>query len=531
MAIPTRRQLDDALAKVSLHEFMRQAWRVVEPKAYVDGWHIGLICEHLEAVTLGQITRLIINIPPRHTKSLTVSVFWPAWCWLTDPGLRFLAASYAQSLSTRDSVKCRRLVQSEYYRDLMSQFQPEFKLTGDQNSKVRFENNMGGVRIAASVEGALTGEGGDIILVDDPHNVIEGESATQRQAVLDWWDYSMSTRLNSQKTGAYVIIMQRFHEDDLTGHLLAQGRGRWEHLCLPARYEGKKTISTSLKRQDKRTKIDAPLWEKQFGDSELKDLEGQLGSYGSAGQLQQRPSPREGGMFKVIHLIRNKLNEVNRSLILRSVRYWDKAGSVDKGCMTAGVLMHELKDHTIVIADVRKGQWGALEREQRIKSTAAEDGHRVKVWVEQEPGSGGKESAENTIRGLAGFVVKADRVTGDKVSRAEPFAAQVEAGNVFVLDREWTTAYIDELELFPNGKFKDQTDASSGAFNKLFYKRICPHVGTTPRPEEQLAADISAFADILAQAKTETERQELLRIIYGNNSQSELEGATAGAVG
>jgi predicted phage terminase large subunit-like protein len=515
---------------MSLHEFILQAWRAVEPKEYTDGWHIGLICEHLEAVSKGQIRRLIINMPPRHMKSLAVSVFWPAWCWLSDPGLRFLAASYAHSLSIRDSVKCRRLVQSVYFNKLLRKFQPDFFLAGDVNNKVRFENNMGGVRIAASVEGALTGEGGDIILVDDPHNVIEGESATQRQAVLDWWDYSMSTRLNNQKTGSYVIIMQRVHEDDLTGHLLKQSRGRWEHLCLPARYEGKKVISTSLKSKDKRTAINEPLWPDQFGDSELKDLESQLGSYGSAGQLQQRPSPREGGMFKVMTMLRNKLNEVDPRMISRSVRYWDKAGSVGTGCYTAGVLMHELKDHTVVVADVVAGQWGALEREERIKHTAFLDGRSVKVWCEQEPGSGGKESAEATIRGLAGFVVKADRVTGDKISRAEPFAAQVEAGNVFVLDRPWTKDYIDELELFPNGKYKDKTDASAGAFNKLFFKRICPHAGTTLRPEEA-ANDYSAFADILNQAKTPEERKELEQIVYGqqsNNGHSLAEAATVG---
>jgi len=352
------------------------------------------------------------------------------------------------------------------------------------------------------------------IIVDDPHNVIEGESATQRQAVLDWWDQAMSTRLNDAKTGAYVIVMQRVHQDDLTGHLLSQARGRWEHLCLPARYEGRKTISTSLHLQDSRQQEGDPLWPEQFGDEQLKDLEGQLGSYGSAGQLQQRPSPREGGMFKVKYLLQNIINEVPAGFIRHSIRYWDKAGSVGKGCYSAGVLIHELRDRTYVIADVVAGQWGALEREERIKSTAVLDGRAVRIWCEQEPGSGGKESAEATVRNLRGFIVKADRVTGDKVSRAEPFAAQVEAGNVFILNRPFTKDYIDELELFPNGKYKDRVDASTGAFNKLTFKQIAPHVGSDPRPEElSLVRTGGEYADLFAQAKTPEERAALERVL------------------
>lgn len=513
--------IDRILAYKYLHSFIRQAWRVVDPSPFQDGWHIETICEYLEAIHSGQIRKLIINMPPRHMKSLACSVFFPAWKWLHDPGTRFLSSSYAHSLSIRDSVKCRRLIQSPFYKGLMNHYHKEFLMTGDVNNKIRFENNFGGVRLASSVEGALTGEGGDIIIVDDPHNVVEGESAVKRKAVLDWWDQAMSTRLNNPKTGAYIIIMQRVHENDLTGHILSK-ENDFEHLKLPARYEGKKRISVILPNEDLREEIDEPLWPEVYGDKELKNLEESLGSYGSAGQLQQRPAPREGGMFKVTHLLQNLINDVPPSLISRSVRYWDKAGTAGAGCFSAGVLLHELKDGTIVVGDVVKGQWSALQREERIKATANLDGRRVKIWIEQEPGSGGKESAESTIRALAGYVVKADRVTGDKVSRAEPFAAQVEAGNVFVLKREWTEEYIEELELFPNSKYKDMTDASAGAFNHLFHKRITPHVGSSvnSNEKEKMAEELKKinirekFADILAQASTEEERIAIEKQIY-----------------
>jgi len=163
LQVPTMDELDMELAYRSLKHFIRQMWAQVDPSEYVPGWHIDAICEHLEAVGDGRITRLIINIPPRHMKSLAVSVFWPAWTWLRDPSKQWLFASYAESLSIRDSVKCRRLIQSAPYQKLLSAFKPDLSLTGDQNTKTRFENNSGGYRLATSVGGALTGEGGNVV--------------------------------------------------------------------------------------------------------------------------------------------------------------------------------------------------------------------------------------------------------------------------------------------------------------------------------------------------------------------------------
>lgn len=398
--------------------------------------------------------------------SLMVSVFWPAWDWLRRPSTQWLFASYAESLSIRDSVKCRRLIQSPPYQQLLARYQPGCVLTGDQNTKIRFDNNLGGYRIATSVGGALTGEGGGIICVDDPTNLVEGESETMRKNVLDWWDYAMSTRLNDPKTGAYVVIMQRLHEEDLTGHILAENKN-WAHLCLPARYEDENRTVSPLNFIDPRTEIDEPLWPEQYGDKELSAIEKELGTYGSAGQLQQRPTPRHGGMFLVENF--KIIKAINKSPLSlgSSVRSWDKAGSQDKGCFTAGVLMHKMKDGSFVIEDVVRGQWSAGKREAIIKQTAQLDGVDVKIWIEQEPGSGGKESAESSIMSLAGYDVHADRVTGDKVTRAEPYAAQVEGSNVKLIEGEWNREFIREHELFPNGKYLDQCDAASMALNKL----------------------------------------------------------------
>src|SRR5947207_1048822 len=198
------------IGNLSLLQFVRDAWHVCEPKnEFVEGPHLKMICEHLEAITRGQIQDLLINIPPRHMKSLAVCVFWPAWEWINFPHRRWLFASYAQSLATRDSLRCRRLIESPWYQ---KNFGSRFVLCGDQNTKERFENDKGGHRIATSSGGSATGEGGDRVVIDDPHNVIDRESDVERRRTLTWWDETMSTRLNDPKTGAKVIVMQRIHE-------------------------------------------------------------------------------------------------------------------------------------------------------------------------------------------------------------------------------------------------------------------------------------------------------------------------------
>ncbi|MEX0803327.1 MAG: phage terminase large subunit, partial [Candidatus Binatia bacterium] len=187
--------------------------------------------------------------------------------------------------------------------------------------------------------------------------------------------------------------------------------------------------------------------------------------------LQQRPAPRGGGMFPVdrFQIVKHKPEPAN---IERSMRYWDKAGTADGGAYTAGVLMHKLRDGRFCVSDVQRKQLSALDREKLIKKIAVNDGEDVLIGIEQEPGSGGKESAEGTIRMLAGWRAQADRPTGDKVIRAEPYAAQVENSNILLCRGEWVTEFLREHESFPNGKYKDQVDAASAAFTLLLNKSV-----------------------------------------------------------
>jgi predicted phage terminase large subunit-like protein len=450
-------------APLALVEFVRQAWHVLEPETgYVYGWHIDAICSHLEAVSRGEIRNLLINIPPRHAKSLIVSVFWPTWCWTFQPATRWLYASYAQTLSTRDSVKCRRVIESPWYQH---QWSGVFQLTSDQNQKTRFENDARGYRLATSVDGSATGEGGDVVVCDDPHNVREAHSAVQRETVMDWWDQVMSTRLNDPKTGRRVIVMQRVHEEDLSGHVLEQGG--YEHLCLPTEFEPTRARQTVIGWCDPRTEAGELLWPDRFGPAERDAAKIMLGSYGFAGQHQQRPAPEEGGLFKRSWF---QVIDALPSDIDSECRFWDCAGTEGAGDYTVGLRMLRSKSGTFYITHLIRGRWSSGEVDQLIRQTAQSDGQRVRIREEQEPGSSGKAVIGTRTKSLAGYNYKGIPSTGDKIVRAKPFAIQAEAGNVKLyrgVASEWIRDFLDELSIFPYAAHDDQVDAASGAFNEL----------------------------------------------------------------
>ena len=327
------RMLDRIECEESLYVFLQYAWPIIDSAPFMPGWCMEAVCEHLEAVAHGQIKRLVINIPPRCAKSSIVSVAFPAWVWAQPhigptcgPGVQFLCASYAQQLTLRDSVRSRRLVGSPWYTSLWGD---RFTLNSDQNTKSRFGNNQSGERLITSVGAAVTGEGGDIIIIDDPNAAQEAFSEANIEATVEWWDGAMSTRLNDPRTGAYIIIQQRLAEDDLTGHVLSKDRGDWTHLILPMKYEWDRHCVTRIGWEDPRgidsygnslvvvdeTGMRYPrdqyaydvlqheregtlLWPERFGEDEVKSLEVALGPFKAAGQLQQRPEPKGGGIIK-----------------------------------------------------------------------------------------------------------------------------------------------------------------------------------------------------------------------------------------
>ncbi len=272
-----RTEKERRAASASLYEFVKQSWHVVEPGVkFIESWHIEEICEHLEAVSDGEIQKLLVNIPPRHSKSTIVSVMWPMWEWLTQPDQKFLCASYSGNLSIRDNLKARRLVQSPWYQERWGHM---FKLSGDQNAKQRFENDKTGYRLATSVGGTATGEGGSRLILDDPHSAQEAQSDTIRESALDWFDMVWSTRLNDPRNDAMVTIMQRLHDRDISGHIL-DDIGGWEHLMIPAEWDGVPRRSV-LGVYDPRQVGGELICPERFGEKEITELKQLLGSSGT----------------------------------------------------------------------------------------------------------------------------------------------------------------------------------------------------------------------------------------------------------
>lgn len=282
-------------------------WDVIEPTTpFVDGWHIRAICNHLEAATEFTIPKLIINIPPRHMKSIIACVMWPAWVWGKYPGRSFLFASHSESLATRDSLKTRQLIESEKYKKV---FNPDWSLRDDQNTKTVFSNTKNGTRKSIGVGTGVVGFGADYLVADDPNDPKLIHSEVHREEVKFWYDKVYSSRINNPAKNCKVIIMQRLHEDDLSGHLMKEDINKsvkHDRLILPALFT---SVDTDLKKQlevprsntrlkfvDPRTNDDELLWPSQWNLSGIKDLESSLGDE-AEGQLQQDPKPKSGGLF------------------------------------------------------------------------------------------------------------------------------------------------------------------------------------------------------------------------------------------
>jgi predicted phage terminase large subunit-like protein len=472
-------ELDRIDCGQSFYEFVRMAWHVLEPvHPFVGGWAVKAICDSLQAVTEGKIRRLIINVPPGCTKSMTTSVFWPAWEW-GPKGMkhhRFINGSYEKGLSTRDLVRCRDLLMSTWYQERWP-----LALKQDQDQKTYYENEGTGWRLATSVGGALTGYRGDRIVVDDPHDVKRAESDTQRAEALRWWTEVVPTRVNKAEESAIVLMMQRLHANDLSGHTIRSEGDEWAKLILPMEYEdGRKCVLPEIGFEDPRTIDGELLWEERFPRSSVDRLKRTLrsrgGDYAVAGQLQQRPVAREGGLFKREHA---KFLDFAPELV-RVVRGWDLAATDDnRAAFTAGVKMGITSDGKIVIMNSRRGQLEPLGVKQLIQGTAREDGHSVYHSVPQDPGAAGKVVKAHIATYLHGYNVHFSAESGDKVSRAEPLAAQWAAGNVYIVRGDWNEEFLGELAEFPNSEFKDQVDAASRGYGYLITHTVDDDIGTT----------------------------------------------------
>lgn len=509
----------------SLWEFHRAAWPIIDPAPFTDNWHLGAICCHLTAVAYGQIRRLVINVPPRTSKSSLCCISFPAWLWaqkrdkalpLLGPQVQFLFASYAQTLSERDSLKMHRLVTSPWYQARW----PAVRLAPDKDTVRKFETSSGGYRLATSVGGALTGEGGDIILIDDPLNAKESNYQAIRDAANTWWDESMSTRLNDPNTGAKIVIMQRLHEEDLTGHILEKDGGEWTALILPMRYEGARHCVTYLdgdeepfwedpRKSEDEDNPDANdgelLWPERFTEGTVQQLESDLGPFAAAGQLQQSPVVRGGSLIRsewwrlwegdsypefgvVIGSLDTAIKEKERN-DYSALTIWGTFLTPDER-KPAIMLRHAWRgrcDLATLVATVAKDcqRFGVdiLLIEDKTRGTDVQNeiwrlyGKRkwqTLLW----PVKGDKVARTIAVQHLWSGDMRVDPTTG-----VETFAG----GMIWAPDRDWAQMVIDEMASFPLGAHDDLHDSAVQAINYL------RQYGITQRREEYDDEQIEAM--------------------------------------
>ena len=442
-----------------LHLFVQTFWKFIEPDIeFVDNWHIRELCKLLMDVTAGKIIRTLINIPPASSKSIIVSCMWPAWEWAKQPGLRYLTASYGQHLTIRDNLRVRDICRSDSYRTHYP-----LRFVGDQNVKELFKTTQRGWRFATSVGGAGTGEHPDRVLIDDPLTAQQAMSAVERETCVQWFKRTISSR-GVARNARIVVIMQRLHEEDLSGYILE--RGGYEHVMFPMRFELDRADP-----RDHRTEDGALLWPNVFTEEKVAQLELDLDPIGAAGQLQQRPAPEGGSLFKWVWFEIVDPDAVPAGGI--TCRGWDTAatgasrdGSKAKGDWTVGVKIKKVGP-TFYIEDVRRGQWSPADVDKVILMTAQMDGKACRQREEKEPGAAGKSVIAARAKLLAGYDYGPAQTTGDKIVRARPFRAQCEAGNVKLVRGEWINQYLSELEAFPGGANDDDVDGSSASFNDL----------------------------------------------------------------
>lgn len=438
--------LYNQLLKNDLSSFIGKTLLSCDPDApYLPNWHIDLIAEHLEAARNGTLKRLIINMPPRSLKSICVSVAWPAWLLGHNPKSRIIAASYSSVLATKHSIDCRQVIQSPWYRQLF----PEVELAYDQNEKSKFMTKQRGFRMATSVGGSLTGEGGNYLILDDPINPMQATSPLHRKLVNQWFDHTFASRLNDKRKGVIVLVMQRLHQDDLTGYLLE--KGGWQHLCLPM-------VANEREVHDfgdiyKVREAGEFLHMGRENTETIERTKRELGSMAFAAQFQQQPVPEEGNMIRAWWFGRYKTLPLN---VMRKVQSWDtaiKSGVRNDASVCLTFYEHEGHSYLLDAAVMRCGYPDLKKAVCNLYARWKPDA----LLIED------KASGQQLIQDLRregeipviGLMPK-----NDKVTRFAAVSAMIEAGRLLLPEEApWLAAFEDELLRFPNATHDDQVDA------------------------------------------------------------------------
>lgn len=524
----------------SYYEFLKFSFTILEPTTeFVDNWHIKYICDvvqaEVERIARGEPSTyevIVINVPPRTLKSYMVARSLNAWAWIKYPHLRFIGTSYGEKLAISHALDTRRIIRSKEYQEL---FGDEFAVAFDQDAKTRFDTDKGGMRLIAGVGGSITGEGGDVIWTDDPLNPKQADSQVVRETVNEWWDKTFFSRLNNARVGIRLVIMQRLHENDLTGHILKKQNSDYKvlHICLPAelpknilpdKYGNKTGEVSPVELRDRY--VDGLLFPEKLSANELKKQKRSLNPYGFAAQMQQRPSPEGGGKFK-----REWFKIVPATTIPKGLKryfYTDPAGGKSEGDEMASGSWSIFNGKIIIweILSVRtpfndfvgmytRNEAGAYEAQKvgEYDNFVKRNGGQADSPHYMETNSTIGQGYVDYGNEWTPFRYIPDNVNGlgSKEVRAYAAITTIWSGRVHLVEGLWNEAFLQQVEAFPKGSEDGQVDVLASIvrktdltdyselekeYNKLFGKRI--------PAEEKTEEDIKTEKEDLEKAKKVT---------------------------
>jgi len=517
------------MCEMKLTDFIKQAWHVIEPgQPYIHNWHIKAIAEHLEAITNEMMidderyyNRLLINVPPGAMKSLLVNVLWPAWEWgpKNMPYMRYVCASHAMPLAIRDSIKMRRLVSSPWYQE---RWGDRVTITGDQNEKIKYETTATGFRQAVAMSG-MTGARGDRVIIDDPHSVSSAASEAERTTTIETFEQAIPTRLNNPDKSAIIVIMQRLHEEDVSGVILEKELG-YDHIMIPMEYDPDRSYPTMLGWQDPRWKKGQLFFPKRFPRHVVDRDKRIMGKYAASGQFQQLPTPEDGGIIKRKHwqlwedpkyppfdyiiasldtAMTEKTENDPSALTVWGVWTDDPKTHATRMLNRDGHMTHVLRTYDEKEVPPRIMMMHAWAKHLEMPELVTEVAQTCLRWKVQtiliEDTTVGKPVARELRRMYSGknFGVQMEPV-GSIDKRARLYSVQhlFEEGLVYCPDKAWADEVISQCMRFPKAKHDDLVDSVSMAMRYLrrtgfalmqdeiqeMYEDSRQHTGRPPEP-------------------------------------------------
>ena len=463
-------KIQSELYKKSFYDFSLDAFKTLHNgQELIPNWHIKLLCDRLQVeaeriVNGGERGKhLLINVPPRTLKSELVNVFFSVYCWILKDSIQFISSSYSASLSIVLSTQSRRLIESDWFIEHF----PDIKLSKDENTKSRYTTTNGGLRYSTSTGGTVTGMGGDVIVIDDPQNPQLARSEVERENANRFFNETLRSRLNNPDKGIFIVIMQRLHENDMTGMLLEKEPHNWEHICLPAE------VSDNVKPIElQELYVDGLLFPQRLSKSVLDGFRIGLGSYGYSGQYSQLPSPSEGGIFKGAWF--NTIKELPNNLKLDQLKwdfYLDTAYTNKQENDATAMLCAAFYNNELYIREVRAVRMEFPELIKEIQNFTIVNGYSNRSRIYVEPKASGKSIVQMLKRSTGLNIMEDKPPTQDKISRASSISAFVESGRVSMLDGRYIDNFLNELKAFPNGSHDDMVDVLIMAIDRNTNRR------------------------------------------------------------